>query len=119
MSPLCDYHDNQVFGGRSQRLQRLRLVGGSLVVECGPPDVELPGPVDGPGSVDVVVLLLGLQGCAEKQGESFRLVFGIIYTLVSSGLFFFVCLFRVKPGLVTPPPSVGSGPAPHPRCLLG
>lgn len=72
MSLVCDYHDNQVFSGRSQRFQRLRLIRGSLVVKCGPPDVKLPGPVDGPGSVDVVIVLLRFQGCAEKTGQIFQ-----------------------------------------------
>lgn len=69
---VCDYHDNQVFSGRSQRFQRLRLIGRSLVVKCGPPDVKLPGPVDGPGSVDVIILLFRFQSCTEKKGKSFR-----------------------------------------------
>lgn len=51
-----NYHDDQVFGGRSQRFQRLWLVRRSLVVKRGPPDVKLSGPVDGPGSVDVIFL---------------------------------------------------------------
>lgn len=64
---VCDYHDNQVFSGRSQRFQRLRLIGRSLVVKRGPPDVKLPGPVDGPGSVNVIILLFRFQSCTEKR----------------------------------------------------
>lgn len=36
-------------------------------MERGPPDVELPGPVDGPGAVDVIILPFRFQSCTGKK----------------------------------------------------
>lgn len=69
---LFCYHDNQDFSGRSQRLQGLGLIGGSLVVEGRPRDVKLPGPVDGPRPVDVVIIHFGFQRYAVTENETGR-----------------------------------------------
>lgn len=52
------YHDNQGLCGGTECLERFGLVSGPLVVEGRPSDIKLARPVDGPGTVDVVVITL-------------------------------------------------------------